>query len=134
MIAPDDISVVLADDNNEIRKGIRAILKNQPGIKLVGEAATGIEAIRQVERISPQVLLLDISMPDMDGIDAALLLIPLHPKVHILIMSAYDDRQLMEEVCNCGCAGYVLKDHAPRILVETIRKVAGSPVGSHALH
>ena len=126
MVLPVDISVVLADDNLGIRKGIRAILRRYPEIHLVGEAATGIEAIEQVKRTLPQVLLLDISMPDMDGIDAARVVVSIHPQVHIVMLSAYDDHQLISEVCKCGCAGYILKDQAPQILAETIRQVAGA--------
>jgi DNA-binding NarL/FixJ family response regulator len=127
MVLPVEITVVLADDNAGVRKGIRTMLKKHPGILLVGEAATGKEAIWQVERTLPQVLLLDISMPDMDGIDAARALIPRHPQMHILILSAYDDHQLITEVCRCGCAGYVLKDKAPQVLVDKIWQVAGIP-------
>jgi len=122
-----EIKVVLADDNFLMRDGIRNLLCQDSQIRLVGEARNGAEAIALIEQCLPHIVLLDIEMPILDGIETARLLRTGYPDVQIIFLSAYDDRFLIDAICEEGWSGYVVKDHAPATLVKTIRTFSGSP-------
>jgi DNA-binding NarL/FixJ family response regulator len=123
------ISIVLADDNLQIRYRIRQILRQAGDIIILGEANNGEEAIDLVDQCEPRIALLDIEMPVLDGIDTARALKRSHPQVQTIILSSYADRYFIQMVLEEGCAGYIVKEHAPRTLVNTIR----STVGEHPL-
>jgi YesN/AraC family two-component response regulator len=120
-----EISIVLADDNQRIRQGIRRILHQDAGIRLVGEAGNGQEAIHLVERFYPMVVLLDIEMPVMNGIEAARILKARYPKVKVVFLSAYSERSFIESIWEEGCAGYILKEQVPTTLLQTIHSISG---------
>jgi DNA-binding NarL/FixJ family response regulator len=120
-----EISIVLADDNQHIRKGIRGILHQDAEIRLVGEAGNGEEAIHLVERFFPMVVLLDIEMPVLNGIEAARILKVRYPKVKVVFLSAYSERFFIESIWEEGCAGYILKEQVPTVLLQTIHSVLG---------
>ncbi len=115
------IKVVIADDSLSIRKGVRNILEHTQGISVVGEASNGREAIVLVEKLSPDVLILDFFMPVMNGIAAMITLRKRGCQIPILILSASDDCLSVTESLNNGAQGYILKDEAPELLVSTIQ-------------
>ncbi len=123
------IKVVIADDSLSIRKGVRLILEHTPGFSVVGEASDGQEAIDLIEKLFPDVLILDISMPVMDGITAMIALRQRGSKVPILILSAHDDWYSVLECLNNGAQGYILKEEAPEFLPGAIQLAAQGKYG-----
>ncbi len=115
------IRVLLADDHPVARSGIRAELDGADGIEVVGEASSGHEALRLVEKLCPDVLVLDVVMPGMDGVEATRLLRERHPDLRILALSAYHDDEYVFGLLSAGAAGYVLKEEALDTIVEAIR-------------
>lgn len=121
--------VVVADDNANIRKSIRTILDKDPGIDVVGEASNGVEALQNISLHSPDVLLLDMEMPVMDGLGVVRQLSASEAPVKILVLSAYDDEHYVNGVLAHGVAGYLTKDEAPYRIAEAIRRVADGENG-----
>ncbi len=123
------IRVVIADDHAIMRVGIRNILSRSEKICVVGEASNGAEAIQLVSELSPDVLILDMEMPVMDGVEVARRLQTNDSPVHILVLSAYDDRQYILEMLNMGAAGYLIKDEAPEVIVDAVQGIAKGEKG-----
>jgi DNA-binding NarL/FixJ family response regulator len=121
---PVAIKVVIADDHSLVRQGLRRYLELAGDIRIVGEASTGAEVIAEVERQSPDVALLDIRMPDMDGLEAAATICGKFPDVSVIMLTAYDDRQLVVDAVRAGAKGYVLKARDAEHLTQTVRLVA----------
>jgi DNA-binding NarL/FixJ family response regulator len=123
-------SVVLADDHESVRKGIRGLLDKAPDIVIVGEANDGREALRTVKELEPDVLLLDIEMPGLNGIEVARKLKQNGGEnIKILVLSAYDDQEYIREVLASGASGYIIKGEAPKWIVEAVRGVARGEKG-----
>jgi DNA-binding NarL/FixJ family response regulator len=125
---PDDkISVLIADDQLLVRAGFRAILEGQPGIEVCGEAADGRAAIDLVRRRHPDVVLMDIQMPDIDGLEATRRLLqesePEHP-VAVLMLTTFDLDAYVYDALRAGASGFLLKDTLPEDLIAAIRVVA----------
>ena len=118
------IKVVIADDHSLVRQGLRRYLELAGDIEIVGEASTGAEVIAEVERQSPDVALLDIRMPDMDGLEAAATIGGKFPDVGVIMLTAYDDRQFVVDAVRAGARGYVLKARDAEHLTQTVRLVA----------
>jgi two-component system, NarL family, response regulator LiaR len=121
--------VVLADDHDIVRQGLKRLLNRVPEIEVVGEASDGLEAIRSVKELQPDVLLLDIEMPIMDGIEVARRLQELDIHVRILVLSAYDDREYIRALLDIGISGYLVKGEAPGKIIEAVRGVAEGQKG-----
>ncbi len=117
------VRVLIADDHAIVRAGLRALIASEPTLELAGEAAGGYEAIDLVEKTCPDVLLLDISMPDLDGIAVTRRLKPRYPGLHILILTVHEDEALLREAIRAGASGYVLKRAAEAELISAIRIV-----------
>ena len=125
----DKIRVIIAEDHAVVREGTRQILERQEDIEVVGEAANGAEAVALVDRLNPDVALVDISMPVMTGIEATEKIKATHPATAVLILTAYDDDQYIFALLGAGAAGYLLKDVPAAEVVRAIRSVhAGEPV------
>ena len=125
----DKITVLIADDHAVVREGTRQILEHQPDIQVMGEAADGDEAIRLAEATRPHVVIMDVSMPRVDGISATKQIKARLPKTAVLVLSAYDDDQFVFSLLEAGAAGYLLKSIRGQELVEAIRAVnAGESV------
>jgi DNA-binding NarL/FixJ family response regulator len=116
--------VVLADDHARVRAGIRSLLESTPDIDVVGEAADGIEALRLVEQLEPDVLLLDVEMPRMTGNEVAAKLKENASPVRILALSAHDDSQYILGMLRNGASGYLMKEEVPDKLVKAVRGLA----------
>jgi two-component system response regulator NreC len=117
------ITVLICDDHALFREGVKTILSAQPDIEVVGEAANGKEAVEQAIRLYPHVVLLDISMPVLKGFDAVRRIRKARPDVKVLILTVYDDEDLVARCLDAGAAGYVLKDSPPLQLVYAIQTV-----------
>jgi DNA-binding NarL/FixJ family response regulator len=117
------IRVFIADDHGVVRGGIRRILEDQKDIQVVGEAGDGLEAIQKVLEADPDVILLDISMPGMDGLDVTKQLKAIDPKVRILILTMHAEEQYAPRLMRAGAVGYVTKHGAPEELVKAIRLI-----------
>lgn len=118
------IRVVLADDHPVVRAGIRNLLEKVVDIEVVGEASTGQEALNLVDNVHPDVLLLDMELPDIKGTEVAQRLQSGKSPVKILALSAYDDGVYIRELLELGAAGYLIKEEAPETIVEAVRGVA----------
>ncbi len=123
------IRIVLADDHPVVRWGIRSMLEKASDLVVVGEAGGGEEALRLVEHLSPDVLLLDMEMPDISGLEVARRLLADGSPVHVLALSAHDDEQYIFGLLDHGAAGYLTKDEAPSTIVEAVRGVARGEKG-----
>ncbi len=120
------IRVVIADDHSIVRKGIRALLATEPNIQVVGEAGDGAEAIAQAQLLRPDVILLDLVMPKIDGIEAARQISATLPETHILVLTSFATDDKVFPAIKAGALGYLLKDSSPEDLVHSIYQVAHS--------
>jgi DNA-binding NarL/FixJ family response regulator len=121
--------VVLADDHDVVRQGLKRLLDRAAGIEVVGEARNGLEALKAVRDLHPDVLLLDIEMPVMDGVEVARRLRASNATVRILVLSAYDDQEYIRALQDIGVWGYLVKGEAPGKIVEAVRGVAEGQKG-----
>jgi len=122
------IRLMLVDDHDVVRTGLRSFLESQEGILIVGEARTGAEALDQAAKAKPDIVLMDISMPDMDGLEATRRLRQLFPKTQVLALSVHDDKQYFMQMLAAGASGYLTKQAAADELVAAIRAVAQGQV------
>jgi len=118
------IRVLLCDDQALVRSGFRMILDERPGIEVVGEAEDGLQAIALAERRSPEVILMDVRMPNLDGIEATRRLVAAGSPARILILTTYDLDEHVYDAIRAGASGFLLKDARPAQLVEAIEVVA----------
>ncbi len=117
------IRVLLSDDHRIMREGLRSLLEKEPDIELVGEAEDGRSTIELASRLKPQVVVMDISMPDLNGIDATRMLLEKLPSVKVLALSMHTDQRFIEGMLRAGATGYLPKDCASEELVRAIRTV-----------
>lgn len=118
------VKLLLVDDHKLFREGLRRILELEPDLRVVGEASTGRIALEQLTVCDPDVVLMDINMPDMNGVEATRAIKELFPSIAVLVLSIHDDREYLLEVLKSGASGYLLKDVDPDRLIEAIRDVA----------
>jgi NarL family two-component system response regulator YdfI len=118
------ISVLIADDHLVVREGLRAILDIVPDLILVGEAANGAEAVQLARELAPDVVLMDLRMPDLDGIEAIEQIKAHNAAIEVVILTTYDDDEYIVRGLRAGARGYLLKDTDRRALFETIRAAA----------
>ncbi|MFD2235586.1 response regulator [Phaeospirillum tilakii] len=118
------IRVVVADDHRMFREALRSPLGAEPDLEILGEASTGAETLAVLDRVRPDVLLLDIGLPDRNGIDIAREVTRRHPTVRILALSGYADRLYIEEMLKAGARGYVVKSAGADELIAAIRLAA----------
>lgn len=118
------IRVLIADDHMVVREGLRAILETAPDLLPVGEATNGAEAVRLVQESTPDVVLMDLRMPGMDGIEAIRQIRAQHPDVQVVILTTYDDDEYIVRGLRAGARGYLLKDTGRNALFEAIRAAA----------
>jgi DNA-binding NarL/FixJ family response regulator len=118
-------TVLIADDQPLQRLGFKMLLDGTPGMVVVGEASGGAEAVRMVERTHPDVVLMDVRMPGMDGIEATRRVTAAGPRTHVLILTTFDLDEYVYAGLRAGASGFLLKDARPEELIAAIRAVAG---------
>ncbi|KAF0194550.1 MAG: two component transcriptional regulator LuxR family [Bacillota bacterium] len=118
------VKLLLVDDHKLFREGLRRILELETDLKVVGEAGSGRMALEKLTVCDPDVVLMDINMPDMNGVEATRAIKELFPSIAVLVLSIHDDREYLLEVLKSGASGYLLKDVEPNSLIEAIRDVA----------
>jgi DNA-binding NarL/FixJ family response regulator len=118
------IRVLVADDQAMVRAGLRLILESQPDIEVVGEAVDGEDALVAARRDRPEVVLMDIRMPRLDGLAATRKMIDQHPALRVLVVTTFDADQNVYEALRAGASGFILKDSSPEQLVAAIRLIA----------
>lgn len=125
------IKILIADDHAFVREGTRRILEQEPDLEVVAEAGDGEEAVRLASDLKPDVAIIDVAMPKLDGIEATRRIKALCPAVAVLVLSAYDDDQFVFGLLEAGAAGYLLKSVRGREIVDAIRAV---DAGESVLH
>ena len=127
------IRLLIADDHALVRSGLRSMLQREPGIEIVGEARNGREAVKLCRSLRPDLVLMDVRMPDMDGLEATRAIKREHPETGVLMVTMHENRDYMLEATKAGAAGYVLKDAPRNELVSAVRRVADAePSNSQA--
>jgi two-component system, NarL family, response regulator NreC len=124
----DTIKLMLVDDHDVVRTGLRSFLETQPGFEVIAEAKNGRQALEKAREVRPDIVLMDITMPDMDGIEATLQLKNLYPECQILVLTVHTDKQYFMKMLSVGASGYLTKQAAADELVAAIRAVAAGHV------
>ncbi len=119
--ATPKIRVLLADDHTILRAGVRMMLNAQPDIEVVGEASDGRQAITEAQRLLPDVILMDITMPDLNGIEATRQVKRLLPEIKVLVLTMHENEEYLFQVLRAGASGYMLKEAADTELISAIR-------------
>lgn len=122
------IRIMLVDDHEIVRTGLRSYLEKQDGIQVVAEAGGGLEALESIARAAPDVVVMDITMPDLDGLQATRQLKENHPEIQVLALTVHADKQYLFEMMAAGASGYITKQSAADELVEAVRAVANGNV------
>jgi DNA-binding NarL/FixJ family response regulator len=118
------VRILVADDHGVVRKGLRLILERHEGLEVVGEAADGREVVRLAEELSPNVVIMDIGMPKLNGIDATAQITHRNPRVAVIILSMHSDEGYIVRALGAGAKGYLLKESAEEDLVQAVRVIA----------
>jgi NarL family two-component system response regulator LiaR len=130
---PDLIRVLIVDDHPVVRKGINALLAGEEDIEIVGEASNGKQALEQVENSHPDVILMDLVMPEMDGIEAIQRISSLHPEIRILVMTSFTADDKVFPSIKAGALGYLLKDSDPEDMIRMIHQVYRGELSLHPM-
>jgi DNA-binding NarL/FixJ family response regulator len=130
----DEISILIADDHPLMRKGLRLSVEEDPGLKVVGEASDGESALSMITKLRPDIALLDIEMPKLDGLGVAREMAKRELKTQIIFLTLHSNQDLFRSAMELGCKGYILKDSAVQEVVAGVRAVAsGRPYLSSAI-
>jgi DNA-binding NarL/FixJ family response regulator len=114
------LRIVVADDHEVVRRGLCALLRNQPEWEVCGEAGDGREAVEKVLTLKPDVVILDIGMPNLNGLEATRQILKTNPRIKVLVLTLHDSDQVVQEVLNAGARGFLLKTDAARDLVAAV--------------
>ena len=120
--------IVVADDHEIVRRGLCALLRNQPDWEVCGEASDGREAVEQALTLKPGVVILDIGMPNLNGLEAARQILKADPQIKVLILTLHDSDQVVQDVLNAGASGFLLKTDAARDLVVAVEALRRNKV------
>ena len=125
------IRILITDDHGVIRAGLRALLSGLPEIEVVGEAVDGRDTLRKAVELKPDIVIMDLSMPGMGGVEATTQLTQIAPNVRVLILTVHEDESLLKEVIRAGAAGYIIKRAVEDELIHAIRVVARGDMYVH---
>ena len=117
------LGIVIVDDHAVVRRGVRALLESQPGWKVLGEAVTGREAVELAKRLQPDVVVMDLSLPELNGLDAARQILKDSPRTEILVLTMHHSEELARDVLQAGARGYVLKSDADQSLIAAVENL-----------
>jgi DNA-binding NarL/FixJ family response regulator len=120
------IKVLIADDHQIVREGLRSMLEKEPEIRVVGEAEEGRTTLRLARELAPDVIIMDVAMPDLNGIEATRQITAEFPTINIIALSMHDDRRFVLNMLKAGAKGYLLKDSAFKELAKAIRAVVAN--------
>ena len=118
------IRVLVVDDHPLVRAGLRGLIDSVADLRVIGEAGTGAEAVERASEVEADVVLMDLSMPGMDGIEATRLLLRHHPHSHVVVLTSFHDRARVVDALEAGAVGYLLKDSDPSDVLSAIRSAA----------
>jgi len=118
------IQILIADDHELVRKGLRAVVENQPGWKVCGEAVNGRQAVELTKQLGPDVIVLDVTMPELNGLEATRQILKAIPKAEVLILTMHESEKLVSEVLAAGAHGYILKADTSRLLISAVASLA----------
>src|SRR6201993_852144 len=118
------LRILIADDHDLMRRGIKGMLQSHPGWEICGEAHTGREAVTKAQELKPDIAILDISMPDLNGVDAARRIRKESPNTEVLILSVHYSDQLIREILEAGVRGYIVKSDSDRDLIIAVETLA----------
>lgn len=118
-----DIRILLADDHEIVRRGVRNLLESQPGWRVVAEAANGVQAVERALELKPEIVVLDLGMPDLNGFEAARRIREHLPLTEVLVLTGYDSDQMLREAQACGARGYLVKSDVGRDLIAAVKSV-----------
>lgn len=124
------MKILIADDHGVMREGLKVLIDNQPDMEVVGQAENGHKAIQLAEQLSPDVILMDIAMPDLNGVEAARLILKANPEIRIIALSVHSDKNFVTEMLKAGASGYVLKSC---LFDEVLRAIETVGAGGHYL-
>ena len=124
----DTIKLLLVDDHDVVRTGLRSFLETQPGVEVVAEAKNGLQALERAKDAQPDIVLMDITMPDMDGMEATQQLKKLYPDCQVLVLTVHADKQYFMKMLSVGASGYITKQAAADELIAAIQAVAAGHV------
>jgi two-component system, NarL family, response regulator NreC len=119
-----EIRILLADDHTVVRKGLRLLLETQPGFHVIADAADGREAVAQVEKLAPDVVVMDVAMPILNGIEAARQITAKHPQTAVVFLSMHSDEGYVLKALKAGARAYLLKDSAEYDLINAVKAVS----------
>ena len=125
------LRILIADDHGVIRAGLRALLSGLPELEVVGEAVDGRDTLRKAVELKPNIVIMDLSMPEMGGLEATRQLSQVSPNIRILILTVHEDESLLKEVIRAGAAGYIIKRAVEDELIHAIRVVARGDMYVH---
>jgi two-component system response regulator NreC len=120
------IKVLIADDHQIVRESLRALLEKEPGITVVGEAADGRTALRLARDLVPDLIIMDVGMPDLNGIEATRQVVAEFPEIKVIALSMHNDRRFVLNMLRAGARGYLLKDCASQNLIKAVRLVSAN--------
>lgn len=118
------MQILIADDHELVRNGLRTVLENQPGWKVCGEAVNGRQAVELAKKLRPDVIVMDVTMPELNGLEATRQICKALPKAEVLILTMHESEQLVSEVLAAGARGYILKADTSRLLVSAIESLS----------
>jgi DNA-binding NarL/FixJ family response regulator len=120
---PFPLRIVIVDDHAVVRRGVRALLESHPGWKVTAEATTGREAVEMVRRLQPHVVVMDLSLPELNGLDATRQIVKESPDVEVLVLTMHHSEQLARDVLQAGARGYLLKSDADQSLISAVESL-----------
>ena len=125
------LRIIIVDDHAVVRRGVRALLESQPGWEVAGEAVTGREAVDLAKRLCPDIVVMDLSLPELNGLDAARQILKDSPRTEVLVLTMHHSEELVRNVLQAGARGYVLKSDADASLIAAVESLRVPQTLSH---